>query len=55
VGFSEVPSAVLRSLVEPPEDLLLLATIKARLRANPPEMSQKAVAIVHPLIGYLYG
>jgi hypothetical protein len=50
----EAPSAVLQSPVEQPESLLPLALTRVRFPANPPEMSQKAVAIVIPFIGYLH-
>ena len=52
--LSETPSAVLQSLVERVECLLLLATIRAQFRANPREMSQKAVAIERLFLGYLH-
>ena len=45
----------LQSPVEQPELLLLLAPIRVRFPANPREMSQKAVAIERPFIGYLHG
>jgi len=50
----ETPSEVLRWRVERVEWLLLLATIRARFRANLREMSQKAVAMERPFLGYLH-
>src|SRR5580658_1757130 len=50
----EAASAVRQSPVEQPESLLPLALTRVRFPANPPGMSQKAVAIVIPFIGYLH-